>query len=56
MWTASFRNEKTGQYIGQRFFAAEPKTNKIVAVFNTLQEEEAWFAKQNELHGFRNTF
>jgi hypothetical protein len=56
MWTASFRNEKTGQYIGQRFFAAEPKTNKIVAVFNTLQEEEAWFAKQNKLHGFRNTF
>jgi hypothetical protein len=43
LWTASFRVERTGQFIGQRFFATEPKTRKIVAVFNSLQEREAWF-------------
>lgn len=43
LWTASFRNERTGQFMGQRFFATEPKTRKIVAVFNNLKEREDWF-------------
>lgn len=56
MWTASFRNEKNREFLGQRFFVTEPKTRNIVAVFNTLQERDVWLAQQNQLFGFSNTF
>lgn len=44
IWYARFRNERTGSFIGYKYFAAMPKTNEIVAIFDTIEEREAWFA------------
>ena len=43
IWTADFRNQRSGRMICQKFFAAMPQTNQVVAVFDTVQEREAWF-------------
>lgn len=42
VWYARFRNERTGSFIGHKYFVAIPKTNEIVAVFDTIEEKQAW--------------
>lgn len=46
LWTADFRNERTGRAIGQRFFATTPKSSQAVAVFDTLEARDAWIMAQ----------
>ena len=46
LWTADFRNERTGRAIGQKFFATTPKSNQVVAVFDTLDDRDAWLKAQ----------
>lgn len=42
LWTASFRNDRTGQHLGQRFFVTLPKSDTVLAVFDNLADREAW--------------
>lgn len=42
LWTASFRNYRTGQHLGQRFFVTLPKSDTVLAVFDNLADREAW--------------
>lgn len=42
LWTASFRNDRTRQHLGQRFFVTLPKDHTILAVFDDLPHREAW--------------
>ena len=41
-WTASFRDERSGKFLGQRFFVTN-KEGYQVAVFNNLEEREVYF-------------
>lgn len=42
LWTASFRNERTRQHFGQRFFVTLPGQSAVLAVFDSLADRDAW--------------
>ncbi len=41
-WTASFRSERSGKFLGQRFFLTN-KEGQRLAVFNSIEDREAYF-------------
>ena len=41
-WTASFRNERSGGHLGQRFFLTN-KEGQLIAVFNSIEDREIYF-------------
>lgn len=41
-WTASFRDERSGGFLAQRFFLAN-KDGQLIAVFNSMKDREIYF-------------
>ena len=46
LWTANFRNARTGKHICHRFFCSKASSNDPVALFETAGERHNWMQKQ----------
>jgi hypothetical protein len=47
LWTASFRDARSGKHICHRFFCSKPSSNEPVALFKTISERHEWMQKQS---------
>jgi hypothetical protein len=46
LWTADFRDAKTGRIITQKFFCSKVSENEPVALFEDIGERHRWMEEQ----------
>ena len=46
LWTADFREARSGKHIYQKFFCTKPNSEKPVALFENIQDRQEWLEKE----------
>lgn len=46
LWTADFREARSGKFICQKFFCTKPDSEEPVALFEHVQDRQEWLEKE----------
>ena len=46
LWTADFREARSGKLLYQKFFCTKPNSEEPVAWFENIQDRQAWLEKE----------
>ncbi len=49
LWTADFRDARSGKHICQKLFCSLPTSDEPVALFEHVSDRQAWLEKQWEI-------